>query len=215
MSDDNDAWIKRWEEGNTGFHQEEINAHLISHWERIVPDRQSTVLVPLCGKSKDMLWLRNRGHRVVGAELSELAARAFFLENDLVAEERQSGPFVVLSAGGIEIWVGDFFELTPQRVGKLDAWYDRAAVVALEPSVRQRYLAQLKLLLGSKAVGLMLTFDYPAEERNGPPFSVSFQDVEQIFGERFRLKLIDCVDLTEGNRWELSRVWKPVIELRS
>ncbi len=213
MTRENKAWKRRWRDGNIGFHQEEVNPLLLEHWPKLVPDPTSTVLVPLCGKSLDLLWLRGRGHRVVGVELSELAARAFFEENKLNATERRRDSFLVLEHDGIEIWVGDFFALTAAHIGAVNAWYDRAAVVALEPERRSAYAAQVGSLLDTPAQALMLTFDYPMEERSGPPFSVSVDDVKRHFEPLFTVVPLDCIDLTEGNRWELSRVWKPVINL--
>ena len=128
--------------------------------------------------------------------------------------ERTAGQFLVLESDGIEIWVGDFFALKPDMLPGLTAWYDRAAIVALEPSVRPAYAEQIGRLLAHEADGFMLTFDYPANEREGPPFSVSFADVEATFGHAFTIQQLDCIDLTEGNRWELSRVLKPVVSLR-
>ena len=80
-----------------------------------------------------MAWLSKRGHAVVGVELSELAGRAFFAEQGIEATASQRDSFLVLSGGGIDIWIGDFFELTTEHIGVVPAWYDRAAVVALEP----------------------------------------------------------------------------------
>lgn len=214
MSSENQAWKQRWREGKTGFHQDEINPQLVEYWPDLVADATCPVLVPLCGKSSDMVWLSKRGHAVVGVELSELAGRAFFAEQGIEATASQRDSFLVLSGGGIDIWIGDFFELTTEHIGAIPAWYDRAAVVALEPGRRAAYAAQIARLLSPRATGFMLTFDYPAEERPGPPFSVSYADVEHHFGEQFDLTLLDCLDLTPGNRWELSRIDKPVIRLQ-
>lgn len=210
----NDGWKRRWREGNIGFHQDDVNAELTRFWPQLVPDESAVVLVPLCGKSTDMIWLVRRGHRVVGVELSELAARAFFEDNGLRCSERTVGQFLVLESDGIEIWVGDFFALKPDMLPSLTAWYDRAAIVALEPAMRPAYAEQVDRLLQHDADGFMLTFDYPVNERKGPPFSVSFTDVEAAFGHAFTIRQLDCLDLTEGNRWELSRVLKQVVSLR-
>ena len=42
-----------------------------------------SVLVPLCGKTADMVWLCEQEHTMVGCELSEVAAQDFFKENDI------------------------------------------------------------------------------------------------------------------------------------
>ena len=82
MSED---WLDRWANGRTGWHEEDGNAGLKAHW----PSLESTakgrnrVLVPLCGKTPDLLWLAEQGHEVVGIELSEIAIRQLFAEHDL------------------------------------------------------------------------------------------------------------------------------------
>ena len=73
-----DFWLERWERKETGFHQNEVNPYLRQHWQELHLARDSVVFVPLCGKSRDMLWLRKQGHRVLGVELSAIAVQAFF-----------------------------------------------------------------------------------------------------------------------------------------
>ncbi|MDE2387962.1 MAG: thiopurine S-methyltransferase, partial [Betaproteobacteria bacterium] len=79
-------WQERWNRNDTGFHQTEINPYLREFWQRLQLSPASTVLVPLCGKSLDMLWLRQQGHAVLGVELSTIAAQAFFTENKLAPQ---------------------------------------------------------------------------------------------------------------------------------
>ncbi len=73
-----DFWIERWERGETGFHQNEINPYLIKHWQDLHPIQGCKVFVPLCGMSQDMVWLRNQGFSVLGIELSPIAVTEFF-----------------------------------------------------------------------------------------------------------------------------------------
>ena len=55
-------WIERWQNGRIGWHETDGNAGLRAHWRF---DAQQ-VLVPLCGKSPDLRWLAEQGHRVSG-----------------------------------------------------------------------------------------------------------------------------------------------------
>ena len=210
-------WATRWREGRTGFHQDTVNGLLVDHWPAISTDASCRVLVPLCGKSKDMLWLLNRGHTVVGVELSQLAVESFFDENGLEFVVEDRGPYRAFvgsgRATGLTLVVGDFFGLKPELLGHFDAIYDRAAIVALPPHKWSVYAETVSHLMGPKAVGFMLTFDYPQAERGGPPFSVGFNDVSRCFESAWTVELIDTVDLTVGNRWELTRLQEPVIRL--
>src|SRR4051812_24064773 len=96
-----DYWLKRWREGRTGFHLTDFNPLLTAH--SAVFNDATRVLVPLCGKSADLEWLVTRGYVVVGVELVELAAQAFFAERDLAPKRRQDGDFVVYEHGNLAI----------------------------------------------------------------------------------------------------------------
>lgn len=163
-------WNARWREGRIGFHEGRPNSFLAKYISRFGEGR--TILVPLCGKTEDLLYLRSHGHRVVGIELSELAARAFFAEHSLTPRETRLGDFLALESDGLTIWVGDFFSITREHVGDVDAFYDRAALVALPPELRSRYREHLQNLLKSRLSGLLVTYEYDQNAMAGPPFSV-------------------------------------------
>jgi len=211
-------WAARWRAGRTGFHQIEINAQLAQHWPRLVPNEQASVVVPLCGKSQDMRWLHQRGHTVFGIEIVESACQAFFEEQDLPYERSKMESHVRFrgcgEAEGLTLLCGDIFGLKPADLGEVTAWYDRAAIVALPPELWGRYASWVANILPSEAVGFMLTFDYPQAERNGPPFSVGQSDVRAHFSEHFEMELLEQLDLTAENRWNLSRIHKPVLSLK-
>jgi thiopurine S-methyltransferase len=173
-----DYWLKRWEEGRIGFHDADVNPRLVEHHASSLGGT-IRVLVPLCGKSADLEWLAVQGHEVVGIELSELAARAFFSERNIEPERREQPPFVAYRHGAVTILVGDFFAATPEHTGYCDGAYDRAALIALPDELRARYVAHLPTLLAPKAKLLLVTLDFDAE--GGPPFAVSSSEVERRY----------------------------------
>lgn len=192
-----DYWLERWREGRTGFHRDEVNPRLVEHHPRVLGPT-IRVLVPLCGKSADLEWLAVHGHEVVGVELSELAAQAFFAERGITPERREQTPFIELSHGAISILVGDFFAATPELTGYCDGVYDRAALIALPEELRARYTAHLPTLLAPKARLLLVTLDYDAA--GGPPFCVSPAEVEQRYrgAQRSALGSVDVRAETPG-----------------
>ena len=175
-----DYWLERWQEGHIGFHLADANPRLVEHHQRALGE-SLRVLVPLCGKSADLEWLVVRGHEVVGIELSELAAQAFFGERGFSPERRELGSFIEYRYGGVSILVGDFFAATPEALGYFDGAYDRAAMIALPPDLRARYVAHLPTLLTPKARLLLVTLHYDAE--GGPPFDVSPEEVERSYAQ--------------------------------
>ncbi len=176
-----DYWLERWEKGRIGFHRADPNPRLVEHHQSVLGGT-IRVLVPLCGKSADLEWLVIQGHEVVGVELSELAAQAFFTERGLTAERVERGAFVEYRRGALSIFVGDFFAATPELTGYCDGVYDRAALIALPEELRARYAAHLPQLLAPKARLLLVTLHYDAA--GGPPFDVSPDEVQRLFAGR-------------------------------
>lgn len=131
-------WRERWQKKEIGFHQPAYHTLLLKHWPQLQLAPGSRVFVPLCGKSLDMVWLAEQGHRVVGAELSELAVDEFFAERGLAPTVRTVGNFTVKAAGPYELWCGDIFELPREAVADVAGVYDRAALIALPPDLQQR-----------------------------------------------------------------------------
>ena len=184
-------WHKSWEEGKIGFHQTKINSRLQQHWPAMGLDTNVPVLVPLCGKSIDMLMLHNIGHPVVGVELSEIAVEAFFVENQLTYERRETGNLQEFTgtgqAAGIRLLVGDFFALKVTQTGPLGGFYDRASLIALPPEIRQQYIDKLAALMPVGAVGLLIGLSYDPSKMDGPPFSIPDEEVRKRFAENFQV----------------------------
>lgn len=195
-----DFWIERWEKGEIGFHRAEVHDFLPAHWPALGLKPGSAVLVPLCGKSLDMVWLAAEGYRVVGVELSPLAVDDFFREQGLAADTRVEGPFVVRSAGPFTIWCGDFFELPAEAVRDVAAVYDRAALVALPASLQPRYAEKLTEVLPAAAPILLVGLAYPEGEMSGPPFSTPLAQVAALFGVSHDIRIAETRDGLEQSQ---------------
>ena len=180
---DPDFWHDRWQTSQTGFHQQEINTYLARYWPELGLTQGSRVLVPLCGKSLDMLWLREQGYSVTGIEISDIAVSAFFRENGINPAVTKEHFGTRCEHDGIELVCGDFFSLTPDDMGEIDAFYDRASLIALTSEQRPDYVAQLLRLLPTGTPGLLITLDYNQLEMNGPPFAVPEHEVHRLFDE--------------------------------
>jgi len=165
-----DFWHQRWQRNEIGFHRDSVHPALEKYWSAISPGKLKPVLVPLCGKSLDMLWLSGQGHTVVGVELDGGAVEAFFAEAGLVPDVDKTGTLPSYSAAGVTIFVGDFFEFDHGDQYRLV--YDRAALIALPAEMRPRYLTHLETLLAPDAKGLLITLEYSQPSMQGPPFSV-------------------------------------------
>jgi len=175
-------WHSHWQTGKLGFHQKRYNSRLEQYWPTLSIPSNASVLVPLCGKSLDMLYLHKAGYSVVGVELSEIAAEAFFSENQLPFERRESGNLQEFTgigkASGIRLLTGDFFDLNASQTGPIKAFYDRASLIALPTKMRQQYAKKLSSLLPVGAIGLLITIIYDPSKMDGPPFSVPDDEVQ-------------------------------------
>lgn len=207
----NEAWIERWKEGRTNFHLSAVNPQLVRLADRFLAGGPHRVLVPLCGKTLDLAWLVDRGHEVAGAELSEIAVRAIF-DDAGQAPVVEGGEPALWRAPGLAVFLGDFFALEPGRLaaalgGPPTRVWDRAAMIALPPELRGRYVDHLRRLAAPGAVVLLDTLTYDAARMPGPPFSVSPDEVRERYAGA-SVELLETADLVIEDRWKaLGHEW--------
>jgi thiopurine S-methyltransferase len=186
---DHEFWHARWERKETGFHQESVNHYLHEHWPDLTGPEKSQVLVPLCGKSHDLWWLHDRGHPILGVELSRIACKDFFEEAGEKAMVTPGSPFTRFRHDDtLELWCGDFYQLSPTDVSNIRWVYDRAALIALPPLMRQRYASHLSAILPESCGILLITLDYDGSEMTGPPFNVTDNEVYELFSDDFTVE---------------------------
>ncbi|PYF83543.1 MULTISPECIES: thiopurine S-methyltransferase [Marinomonas] len=179
----NEFWLDRWKAGRIGFHQEGINPRLVEFWPAL--PKNSRVLVPLCGKSNDMIWLAEQGYEVTGVELSSLAVIQFLGDNDLSYDTHQEGDLkihTVNSGLSLRIIEGDYFQFCEDG---FDACYDRAAMVAMPDSKRAEYVAHTLKRLSPTASVLLISLQYDGDTQ-GPPFSIEEDSIPLLWGNRIQ-----------------------------
>jgi len=192
-------WLERWQRNEIGFHQNEINTHLQAFWSRLGMQAGDTIFVPLCGKSRDMLWLAAQRHRVLGVEISALAVEAFFAENGLAPERIKSGPFESWQCDEVKLLCGDFFTLTPAMLRGVQGVYDRASLIALPPPMREQYARHLAQLLVPGSRVLLITMEYPPHQMQGPPFCVLEDEVRRLYDAAFEVTQIHAENMLDRN----------------
>lgn len=192
---DQEFWLQRWREGRIGFHQTRVLPLLQKHWPALGLPSGSRIFVPLAGKSLDMAWLAAQGHEVLGVELSPLAVQQFFEEQGLTPRTWTSRHGTHYAAGRIELICGDAFALDAEVLAACAAVYDRAALIALPPSLRADYVAALMARLSKGCRGLLVTLEYPQHEMEGPPFSVDEAEVRARYAADWDVALLERRDL--------------------
>ena len=205
-------WHDRWKNQLTRWHRAEYNDLMLKHWHSLNAPDGSEVLVPLCGKSLDMLWLAEQGYSIVGLEMVEQAIHTFFNENQLSPESTQFGKLVKHSSPPFTIFQGDVFALEAGTV-QADAWYDRAAMVAIPPSTRESYVQQIRQQTKPGALGLLITLTYPQHEADGPPFSLTDEDAFSLFSEGFEIERLEVIDVSDEKGRGVSSVTSSVFKI--
>jgi thiopurine S-methyltransferase len=191
-------WHDRWERGETGFHQSTLNPYLAYFYGEKGPgiDSRSSlkIFVPLCGKSMDMQWLSENGYAVIGVECSPIAVRGFVQNHGVSIEETDNGRHVKYTIKGeapnsasIELIQGDFFGMTSADIEGVTDIFDRASLIALPEAMRKIYAEKMVELLKSGARMLLITMTYPQHEMDGPPFSVSEDEVHDLYDKEFKI----------------------------
>jgi thiopurine S-methyltransferase len=191
-----DFWHQRWQAGDIGFHKHEYNAHMTRFIDLLGIEQGDHVLVPLCGKSLDMVWLRDKMFHVTGIEISPIAVADFFSENNIEHEIHQHEWGQAFQSDGITILCADFFDISSADLPHIDGIYDRASLIALPEDMRPSYAKHLSGLIPDTIRSLLITLDYPQHEMDGPPFAVTETEVNQLFGEQFIIEPIyseDCL----------------------
>ena len=202
-------WHERWQKNEVGFHEGEPNTLLVRNFERADLKAGSRVFLPLCGKAYDLQWLADQGCDVVGVELSETAVADFFAQTADTVVDR-SGNLIRYRAAGIEVYVGDFFDLSAAVLGKVDAIYDRAAMVALPADTRRRYAEHL-VAITNAAPQLLISLDYDQTQTDGPPFAVDGEEIRRLYETHYAIEHLESVEIAGPLAKRCSgreRVWK-------
>ncbi|MBS0381904.1 MAG: thiopurine S-methyltransferase [Proteobacteria bacterium] len=193
-------WLQRWQEGRIGWHHDTVMPLLEKHWPALGVPRDTRVLVPLCGKSLDMLWLARQGMQVLGVEISPIAVESFLAENHLLARVGTTATATRYEitnppGGGIEIINGDLYKVDQAGIAACRAFYDRGALIAQPAAQRERMAREVYARLPAGSRGLLIVLDYPQHEKKGPPFSVDADEVHRLFDPHWDIEQLERRDI--------------------
>lgn len=199
---ENNLWLNRWENREIGFNQSEVNTLMVQYFERLNLRSGSRVLVPLCGKSIDISWLLLQGYVVLGIELSEIAVIELFEDLGLSPTVSIIGELILYSAENINVFVGDIFKVKAEMLVRVDAIYDRAALVALTEDLRVEYTKYLRKIT-SNASQLLLCFEYDHSLMNRSPYSIDKDEVKKHYAKYYTLELLLREEIVGGFKGKL------------
>ena len=193
-----DFWLDRWRANRIGVQRDTPLPLLVRHWPGLGLPAGSRVCVPLCGKSLDMVWLAEQGHRVLGIELATLAIEQFFDERGLSPHVRPGPGGIHYRAGPWELVAGDAFAIPADLLADCAGVYDRGALIALPSDMRATYARTTWRRLPAGCRGLLVTLEYPPHEKQGPPFPVDEDEVRVRFGSEWEVALLERRDILAG-----------------
>lgn len=163
-------WSQFWKEGTIRFHQKVFNPDMTSFFDSI-DLKNKTVLIPLAGKSKDILYFLEKGANVTAIEFYEPAINDFFSENN-IALKKIADTFY---APNLTFISGDFFNFN--QVAPFDVLYDRASQVVFNIENRPRYFGHIHSLINHETILLLFSIDHAGPKTYGPPFKISKAEI--------------------------------------
>ena len=187
-------WNERWLNNQIGFHMNAPHPSLMEFIDLFKGYKK--VFVPLCGKSPDMIFLRQYGLEVIGAEFSEIAILDFIKENNLKMVKHEVRDLIYYEGDGFKIFQGDLFKLSDLDLAGITCCYDRASMVAFNQQERFNY-SQFLINIGKDFTMILAPLlDYGDVLDAGPPFSVTGQELSLLYGKIFDLEVLKNVEVT-------------------
>lgn len=188
-------WLEKWKKNDIAFHEQDINADLIDYFDKLNLKPGDCILVPLCGKTKDMLWLHEKGFHVIGVELSPIACSDFFAGLNITPHVTKQSKFTKYQYNNIELLCGDLFNLTSSDLPMIHTVYDCKALIALPSNLRKKYIDHIVKCIGTKIRILLLTRETRCQVKP-PPFPINKAEVDLLYGSYFDVQLLKCASIT-------------------
>lgn len=217
------VWEQQYSEaggGDKDWFRDAVNQKLLSHMEALVGPAWAkngeigqgaarAILLPLCGRSKDMVHLYNQGHTVVGCEWVDSVCVQFFTENNIQYTkstiEALGGSLYQSEDGRLRVYQCDFLLLTAELVNlKFDSVLDVQSLNHINPRDRKQYVRVVRSLLKDDFRYLLVTIEYEPFAHRGRPHSISYNAVKELFGAFSNIKFVEQVPASPP----LKSTWK-------
>jgi thiopurine S-methyltransferase len=185
---ENNFWLKVWENNDIPFHADTVKTDLIEFFPSLNLQKDARILVPFCGKSKDLIWLSDQGYEVIGIEISRIACEDFFRELGVQPSIIKKTSCTVYQHNNIQIICADLFNLTKNDFPKIHAIYDCKALIALQHDIKKKYVKHLLSCVDHDIQILLFTIDTEANVQ-GPPFPISDAETHALYADFEVIKL--------------------------
>lgn len=169
---DAEYWSNRYDEGTAAWDLGEVSPPLKNYIDQ-VNDKNLRILIPGCGNTYEADYLLKLGFTNVTV-IDIAPALVAHLK-----EKYKDNP-------NIKIVLGDFFE----HKGRYDLILEQTFFCALNPTLREKYIAKMNDLLATngKLVGVLFNRYF---EEQGPPFGGTKEEYEPMFSPYFTFKTFE------------------------
>jgi SAM-dependent methyltransferase len=175
MSNDPSAphfWQSKYDEQSTNWDLGGPTPAFVDLYERgtLTP---GAMIVLGAGRGYDPVFFASKGFDVTAVDFADSAAAA--------TKENAAAAQVTLT-----VLQQDMFTLDASHNGKYDYLLEYTCYCAIDPSRRAEYVALTARLV--RPGGLIIALMFPVEERpGGPPFGVSLEEADRLYGKWFDL----------------------------
>jgi len=166
-----DFWKERYKTNQTGWDTGAITTPLKEYIDQL-KDKNIKILIPGAGNSYEAEYFHKKGFTnvyvidLVKAPLNNLLKRIPSFPKEKLIQ-------------------GDFFELDK----KFDLIIEQTFYCALQPKLRDQYVAKMAQLLHKNGKIAGLLFQFPLTEQ-GPPFGGSKEEYQKRFTKQFYIKTL-------------------------
>ena len=199
-------WDMAYEADEDIWTKEAVNQKLMGFLDTLTNGKTGLdILVPMCGKTKIMLYLAEKGHRVVGIEWSKVAVEQFFDENKLEYTTQLckiGGTDISIYKAkdkAVTVYCGDFFAFKEHNLGPFDCVFDHGAIGCFEFQMSERpmYAKIINSVTKPGTRVLQSIFDYEHTEHPMVPFALTEAELVTLYKENFDIQLLQEFDAQE------------------
>ena len=167
-----DYWSNRYDDGTAVWDLGEVSPPLRNYINQL-EDKNTRILIPGCGNTYEADYLLKQGFTDV--TVIDIAPA-------LVAQLKEK----YKDNPSIKIILGDFFKYE----GEYDLILEQTFFCALDPALRNNYVAKMPELLApnGKLVGVLFNRRF---EEQGPPFGGTKDEYEPMFANEFNFKTFE------------------------
>ena len=171
-------WERRYQTGDTPWEKGAADPPLLE-WLGSRGALHGKVLVPGCGTGYDVraIAAASPTAQVIGLDIAESA----------LVEARRCP-----SSGREAYHLGDILDLPTELTSRFEWVFEHTCFCAIEPRRRPNYVNAITRALRPEGALLAIFFLNPwdpgeAPEEGGPPFAVTREEIDRLFGSRFEL----------------------------